>query len=167
AKTADTWKPQLAPRRPTVPESKYQNPIDRFLDAYFRSKNLPFGEPVSDNLFARRAWMDLWGVVPSATDVDAFLNDSTPDKRVRLIDRLLADSAMYAGHWISFWNDLLRNDQGVNYAGTRKSITTWLLQALQSNLAYDRMVEALINPTAPTDPDGFLTGVNWRGDVNA
>jgi hypothetical protein len=166
AKTAETWKPQLAPRRPAVPESKYQNPIDRFLDAYFQSKNLSFGESVSDNLFARRVWMDLWGVVPSTAEVDAFLQDSTPDKRVKLIDRLLADSTLYTGHWISFWNDLLRNDQGVNYAGTRRSITPWLQSALRTNLPYDKMVAALLNP-AKDGPEGFLLGVNWRGAVNA
>ena len=166
AKAPVAWSPPLAPRPPAVPESKYQNPIDRFLDAYFKSKNLTFGEPVADNLFARRVWMDLWGVVPSAAEVDAFLKDSTPDKRVKLIDRLLADSTMYAGHWISFWNDLLRNDQGVNYAGTRKSITPWLQSALSNNLPYDKMVAALLNP--PKDgPEGFLLGVNWRGAVNA
>jgi cytochrome c553 len=167
AKTPEEFSPALAPRRPTVPESKYPNPIDRFLDAYFQSKNLPFGEPVSDNLFARRAWMDLWGVVPSATEVDAFLKDSNPDKRVKLIDRLLADSTMYTGHWISFWNDLLRNDQGVNYAGTRKSITPWLQSALRGNLPYDKMVVALLNPAKDVGPEGFLLGVNWRGAVNA
>ena len=108
--------------------------------------------------------MDLWGVVPPATEVDAFLSDSAPDKRVKLIDRLLADSTMYTGHWISFWNDLLRNDQGVNYAGTRKSITPWLQSALSNNLPYDKMVAALLNP-AKDGPEGFLLGVNWRGAV--
>ncbi|HXM94158.1 MAG TPA: DUF1549 domain-containing protein, partial [Candidatus Dormibacteraeota bacterium] len=165
--TPEAWNPPLAPRRPVVPESKYQNPIDRFLDVYFQSKNLTFADPVSDNLFARRAWMDLWGVDPSVTEVDAFLKDSTPDKRVKLIDRLLADSTMYTGHWISFWNDLLRNDQGVNYAGTRKSITPWLEFALKSNLPYDKMVAALLDPAKDKGPEGFLLGVNWRGDVNA
>ncbi len=167
AKTTQAGNPSLSSRRPSIPESKYPNPIDRFLDAYFLTKKLPFAEPVSDNLFARRAWMDLWGVVPSSAEVDAFLKDSNPDKRTRLIDRLLADTAMYSGHWISFWNDLLRNDQGVNYAGTRKSITPWLQSALRGNLPYDQMVAALLNPAKDTGPEGFLLGVNWRGAVNA
>src|SRR5260221_12267054 len=100
--------------------------------------------------------MDLGGVVPSAADVEAFLKDSSPDKRVKLIDRLLADSTMFTGHWISFWNDLLRNDQGVNYAGTRKSITPWLQSALRENLPYDKMVAALLNPAKDKGPEGFL-----------
>ncbi len=62
---------------------------------------------------------------------------------------LLADDARYAEHWISFWNDLLRNEDGVTYFSEdngRKSITPWLLRALQENRPYDRFVAALINP---------------------
>ena len=84
--------------------------------------------------------------------------------------RLLGDNGKYAEHWISFWNDLLRNEEGVNYhaeTSTRTSITNWLLPALTRNLAYDRMVSQLLNPTAPEDPAGFLIGVNWRGEVSA
>ena len=41
------------------------------------------------------------------------------------------------------------------------------IAALVSNLPYDQFVTRLINPTAPTDPDGFLVGVNWRGETSA
>ncbi len=74
---------------------------------------------------------------------------------------------MYAGNWISFWNDLLRNDQGVNYAGLRKSITPWLQSALTRNMPYDRMVSELLDPAPTGGPEGFLLGVNWRGAVSA
>ena len=56
---------------------------------------------------------------------------------------LLANRRPYAEHWISFWNDLLRNDEGVIYHGERKSITEWLLAALENNMPYDEMVRAL------------------------
>ena len=46
----------------------------------------------------------------------------------------------YSEHWISFWNDLLRNDEGVVYHGERQTITTWLLKALEDNLPYDQFV---------------------------
>ena len=76
----------------------------------------------------------------------------------------------YAEHWISFWNDLLRNEDGVTYfseSASRKSITDWLLASLESNLPYDQFVTKLLNPSAPTDPEGFLVGVNWRGETSA
>jgi cytochrome c553 len=159
--------PPLAPRRPAVPESRFSNPIDRFLEVYFQNKKLAFPAPVPDELFVRRVYLDVWGLAPSAAAVTEFLTDRDPEKREKLIDKLLADSTMYTGHWISFWNDLLRNDQGVNYAGMRKSITEWLQPALGANLPYDQMVRALLNPAKDIGPEGFLLGVNWRGDVNA
>jgi hypothetical protein len=71
---------------------------------------------------------------------------------------------------MTFWNDLLRNEDGVNYysedAG-RQSITAWLQWALRENLPYDAFVRALLNPAEPGDPDGFLIGVNWRGETSA
>ncbi|MDQ6679260.1 MAG: DUF1553 domain-containing protein, partial [Acidobacteriota bacterium] len=167
AKASTGWNAPLAPRRPPVPESKYENAIDRFLDVYNLEHHLAFSEPVGDGPFARRAYLDIWGVVPSSAQVLAFIQDSSSNKRTRLIDNLLKNSELYSGNWISFWNDLLRNDQGVNYAGTRQSITPWLQSALTENLPYDRMVAELINPVKPKDPQGFLLGVNWRGAVNA
>jgi hypothetical protein len=101
--------------------------------------------------------------------VRAFVADTDPNKRERLVAKLLA-SPQYAEHWISFWNDLLRNDEGVSYFSenaSRKSISQWLFQALDANLPYDRMVSSLLNPVTVNDPEGFLIGVNWRGAVNA
>ena len=62
---------------------------------------------------------------------------------------------------------LLRNDEGVIYHGERKSITEWLLTALEKNVPYDAMVRALLDPPAQGGPEGFLTGVTWRGVVSA
>ena len=150
------WVSPIKPRTPPLPANSASNPIDKFLT--------PHGDVIEDALFIRRATLDIWGLVPSAEATKQFI--AAPD-RERLIDSLLSDKRKYAESWISFWNDLLRNDQGVNYAGTRKSITPWLLAALENNMPFNQMAFALLNPTAPSDPDGFLTGVNWRGDINA
>ena len=68
------------------------------------------------------------------TELQAFLADRNPAKRAALVTPLLADNDKYAEHWISFWNDLLRNEDGVTYfseTAGRKSITTWLLDGAQ------------------------------------
>lgn len=152
------WIAPLAPRRVAVPPGTAANPIDRFLAAYARQHKVQLPAPVSDARFARRAYYDVWGLPPA--------NAKVPNREA-LVEQLLADSKTYAAHWISFWNDLLRNDIGVVYHGDRKSITQWLQQALEQNMPYDEMTRQLLNPATPSGPDGFLTGVNWRGDVNA
>lgn len=161
------WVAPVAPRVPAVPDGSEPHPIDRFIAAYFAKHGMNFPPPASDAVFARRVYFDLWGLPPAPEQLQAFLHDASPGKRVRLIDALLGNSGLYAGHWISWWNDLLRNDTGVNYLGERKSITEWLLNSLEQGIPYNRMIDALVNPTEGSDSEGFLIGVNWRGDVNA
>ncbi len=164
------WEPPLALSQPAVPNAEWKTwtaPVDRFTAAYFAKHGIAEPKPAPDAIFARRVYLDTWGFLPTPEELHAFLDDRAPDKRERLIEKLLADDQKYAENWITFWNDLLRNDEGVNYAGSRKSITEWLLGSLKSNLRYDQFVNKLLNPTVQRDPDGFLVGVNWRGDINA
>jgi hypothetical protein len=158
---------RFAPRTPALPPGEASHPVDRFTDAYFRKNNLEQPGLVSDSLFARRAWLDISGLPPTPEELTEFENSKQPDKRAKLIDRLLGDRKSYSENWISFWNDLLRNDEGVAYQGERKSITKWLLGALEANMPYDVMVRSLLNPPAKTGPEGFLVGVSWRGVVSA
>jgi Protein of unknown function (DUF1549)/Protein of unknown function (DUF1553)/Planctomycete cytochrome C len=156
------WIAPIKPRTLPLPANPASNPIDKFIKFI-----APNDDVVDDASFIRRATLDIWGLVPAYDATKKFIADKDPAKRERLVDSLLSDNKKYAGHWISFFNDLLRNDQGVNYQGTRKSITPWLLGALENNMPYQDMAFALLNPLKPDDPDGFLTGVNWRGDINA
>ena len=161
--------PRLAPRWPRVPDGSAHltNPIDRFVAAVLSAQGKPFPQPVSDRVFLRRVHLDLWGLLPSPEEVESFLWEEDGGKRERRIEALLADSDRYAEHWMSYWNDLLRNDEGVRYHGERVPISEWLQKALQENLPYDRLVRSLLNPAAENDPRGFLVGVNWRGKISA
>jgi hypothetical protein len=143
------------------------NPVDRALEGYWTAHGVAVPAPVNDAVFARRVFLDLWGLLPTPEQLHDFERDQRAGKREHLIEQLLANRRNYSENWISFWNDLLRNDEGVLYEGARESITTWLLQALEKNLPYDQFVAHLLNPTEPSDPKGFLIGVNWRGDVSA
>ncbi len=167
------WEAPLTLTRPDVPAAVWKGwdaPADRFVAAYLQQHGVAEPAAVSDAVFARRVWLDVWGLLPRPEELNAFLADRAPDKRAKLVARLLANNTRYAEHWISFWNDLLRNDEGVNYyseTASRKSITPWLLGALEKNTPYNQFVEKLLNPTEPSDPEGFLIGVNWRGTVNS
>jgi hypothetical protein len=167
------WEAPLALTRPAVPAvtwSAWQSPVDRLIAVSLSARTTKEPELVGDALFARRAYLDAWGLLPPPEALQTFLADPAPDKRERLLRTLLADNQKYAEHWISFWNDLLRNEDGTSYyseTAGRKSITTWLRASLEANVPYDRFVGKLLNPQSPGDPDGFLIGVNWRGETNA
>lgn len=140
------------------------NPIDRFIAAYAGDQGLPVPAPVGDAAFLRRAHLDITGLLPTPDALAAFLADAAPDKRARAVDALLADNQAYAEHWMTFWNDLLRNDyQGTGYIdGGRKQITDWLYAALHDNVPYDQFVEQLVSPSPRSE--GFIKGIVWRGD---
>ncbi len=164
-----TYEPPLRPRRPELPPAVdgRTNPIDRVLDAYLKKHGATRPEVLDDAAFLRRIYLDLVGLLPTRQRLKSFVADTNPAKREQLIDELLADSRAYAEHWLSFWNDLLRNDYaGTGYIdGGRKQISSWLYRALQSNMPFDQFVRELISPSP--ESEGFVRGIKWRGNVNA
>ncbi|PYM11664.1 MAG: hypothetical protein DME18_13390 [Verrucomicrobia bacterium] len=122
---------------------------------------------MSDRAFARRVYLDAIGLLPTPEELNEFLADKQPDKRGKLVKRLLADNRRYAEHWLTFWNDALRNDyRGTGYIdGGRKQITDWLYSALATNMPYNEFVRELIDPVP--ESEGFSKGIVWRGVVNA
>jgi hypothetical protein len=167
------WEAPLALTRPAIPSAlwpAWASPLDRLVAKYLVSRKVSPPTAVSDAVFARRVYLDVWGLLPTPEQLEAFVTDPAPTKRAALVAALLADDEKYAEHWMSFWNDVLRNEDGVTYfseTAGRKSITDWLFPALKTNLRYDEFVARLLNPAAPSDPDGFLVGVNWRGETSA
>lgn len=163
------WEPPLKPRKVSLPAAQAgrAHPIDRILDAELVARKQSLPEQATDAAFIRRASLDIIGLLPTPSELEAFLADSSPDKHDTLIDRLLADDIGYADHWLTTWNDLLRND----YTGTgfitkgRTQITTWLYAALRDNKPYDEMVRELISPQP--EAAGFINGIKWRGEVNS
>jgi hypothetical protein len=164
-----TYEPPLRPRRPELPPpvNGRTNPIDRILDAYLDEHGVSRPEPLDDAAFLRRVYLDLIGLLPTRERLQAFDADQNPARRERIVDELLADNRAYAEHWLSFWNDLLRNDYaGTGYIdGGRKQISSWLYRALQANMPFDQFVRELISPSP--DAEGFIRGIKWRGNVNA
>jgi len=159
----------LKPRRPELPPARpgVEHPIDRIVDAYFTKNKVTAPQPLDDIAFLRRVHLDLIGLLPTPEEVDAFLSEKSPNKRDRAIQSLLAESRPYAEHWLTFWNDLLRNDYaGTGYIdGGRKQISTWLYRSLLENKPFDRFTRELISPTP--ESEGFIKGIKWRGAVNA
>ena len=158
-------KAALAPREVKLPEStpEARNPIDRILQPYFAQHKIKPPKPVDDRTFLHRAHLDTIGLPPTPAQLEAFLK--TPD-RPKLIDTLLDDKQAYMAHWISFWNDILRNSYTRQYhGGNRYKLTNWLKAALLENKPYDQFTRELLNPKG--DATAFIDGIKWRGTVNS
>jgi uncharacterized membrane protein/mono/diheme cytochrome c family protein len=160
---------ELAPRNPVLPSASgiYTNPVDRWTNQYFVENKITWPKLVDDRTFLRRLYMDVIGLLPNKQETDEFKKDKRPDKRAIWSKKLLDREDDYALHWLTFWNDALRND----YTGTgyitngRYAITDWLYQSIKSNKSYDLFVKELVNPDE--NSKGFIEGIKWRGVVNS
>jgi hypothetical protein len=151
-----TYEPVLQPRHPTLPEPsnpERKHPIDRIIDSYLKKQGQSVPERASAETLQRRMHLDLIGLLPGEKALTA--------------EEILNQDVAYAEHWLSFWNDLLRNDYvGTGYIdGGRKPITGWLYQALVTNKPYDVFAKELLAPSS--ESEGFIRGIQWRGNVNA
>jgi uncharacterized membrane protein/mono/diheme cytochrome c family protein len=168
---------KLMPRNPVLPDAPKGlstsvkgaavNPVDRWTDQYFTKNKTKWPEVVNDQVFLRRIYLDIIGMLPTPEDIEKFSKDSRTNKRELWVRQLLDKDDDYALHWLSFWNDALRNDYtGTGYiTGGRFNITDWLYKSLKGNKPYNKFVEELINPT--DESKGFIAGIEWRGVVNS
>ena len=163
------YEPPLKLQTPKIPAARdgRTHPIDRILDAQLSKTKVARPVPIDEAAFVRRLYLDITGLLPSNDVLQAHLADKDPQKRSKLIRTLLDDKQAYASHWMTFWNDLLRNDYaGTGYIdGGRKQISQWLYRALYDNKPYNQFASELIAPTP--ESAGFANGIKWRGEVSA
>ncbi|WP_409013600.1 DUF1549 domain-containing protein [Dyadobacter sp. CY312] len=159
----------LEPRMPVIPNASGDIilPVDRFVNVYFQKNQITWKPVVDDRTYIRRVYLDIVGLLPAPERVEAFAADGRPDKRELLAKELLSRNDDYAQHWLSFWNDALRNDySGTGYiTGGRFDITKWLYTALETNKPYNGFVRELISPVKGSE--GFIKGIKWRGTINS
>ncbi len=150
----------LLPDPPEPPETEYPaaNAVDQFIGAAWEELDHPREPEVADDAtFLRRVYLDLAGVIPSAEEARAFMEDGAPDNRERLIEELLADTEAYAIHWAPFWEDALASN-GNHQGGvrTRGNFRDWIIDSFAANKPYDLMVAELLDPAMPDHPGGFV-----------
>ena len=102
ARAPQPWEAPLALTKPAVPAVTWPDwnaPLDRFIAKYLASQQTAQPTLVSDAAFARRVYLDVWGLLPTPEELQHFLDDGTPDKRAAIVAALLADNDKYAEHW--------------------------------------------------------------------
>lgn len=136
-------------QNPAVPETKGEKwartPIDAFVLAKLREKNLEPSPDAARATFIRRATLDTWGIVPTPDEVKAFANDRSPKAYEKLVDRLLA-SPRYGERWGRRWLDLTRyaDSDGYNADGTRPNAwryRDYVIAAFNSDKPYDQFIK--------------------------
>lgn len=126
----------------SIPEPA--NFIDEAVFAKLDLLGIPPSDVCDDATFLRRVFIDIAGATPTEEQVRAFIEDSSPDKRDRVIDQLL-DSPEYADHFANKWNLVLRNKkrQNTDLEGTY-AFYQWIWSSLYENKPYDEFVREIL-----------------------
>ncbi len=156
---APHWAYQAPVRQPapvTTNDNWSRNEIDRFLQARMHAEGLSPSAEADRNALIRRVTLDLTGLSPTPEEVDAFLNDSSPNAYEQLVDRLLASDA-FGEHWARMWLDLARYADSAGYADdpprTIWAYRDWVIRAFNRNMPFDQFTieqiagDLLENPT--------------------
>jgi hypothetical protein len=133
-------------RWPNPPEHNY---LDRHVFAKLKLLNLTPSELCSDQVFLRRAYLDLCGILPTPAEAQSFLADKASDKRAVLVDQLL-ERPEYADYWAHKWLDLLRaNRKNIQITGSH-AYHHWMRSHFENNTAWDQVVRELLTACGST-----------------
>ena len=117
---------------------KHSHQIDTLMNIWFSKEGQRKKPPVSDEVFLRRVYLDIAGRIPSLPEYEAFMDSPQPDKRDRLIRKLL-DSPAYVSHTLNLWLNALRVKQSHSEFNS-ETYRVWLRKAIQDNMLYDEFV---------------------------
>lgn len=158
----------LIPLTGQVPADVYTRlPRANFIDGHVWSKLQQLGitpsEPAGDATFLRRATLDAIGRVPTPEEARDFLADRDPDRRARLVDRLL-DRPEYADFWANKWADLLRpNPYRVGIKAVW-NLDAYLRDSFRRNKPYDQFVREIVTAQGSTFRNGPVVVFRDRRD---
>jgi hypothetical protein len=135
------------------------NRIDELVFGRLQQLGLEPARLCSDPVFVRRAYLDVIGTLPTAFEAEQFILDRSPDKRRKLIDRLLARDE-FADYWAMKWSDLLRvkAEFPINlWPNAVQAYHRWIRTSLRQNKPYTQFARELLTSS----------GSNFRvGPVN-
>jgi len=165
---------QVAVSRITRPQPGvvFQRPPEHnFIDKHVWDRLAELGIPPSpladDTTFLRRAHLDTIGTLPTVAEVQALLADKNPDKRNRVVARLL-DRREYAFYWAMKWADVLRVDNAQLKPQVTVAITRWLRRQMAENVPFDRFAREIVTVRGNTrseTPAAIYTVLKSPGEL--
>lgn len=118
--------------------------IDKRIGTGFQKAKVSAVAPADDSRWLRRVFLDATGRIPSYTEAKAFLDDSAPDKREKLVEKLL-NSEGYVSQMYNYFCDLFRATSRLG-DGTRSGVPylRWIRESAASNKSWDKMTAELL-----------------------
>lgn len=139
-------------QRPVQADVANRNPVDHFLAAEWSKVNIqPLGA-AEKNVLLRRLYIDLIGLPPTRDELQAFLNDASPNAYEKVVDKLLA-SPQYGERWARHWMDVWRYSDWYGRRAVPDVMNSyarifrwrdWIVRSLNDDKGYDRMVMEML-----------------------
>ena len=156
-------------KRPALPSSSEGgSPIDAFVSAGLKAKNLTPNGPATKLELIRRVTYDLTGLPPTPEEVTAFESDASPQAYEKLVDRLLA-SPRYGEKWGRHWLDLVRFAETNSYERDGVKPNAWryrdyVIKAFNEDKPYDRFIKEQLagDELADGGPDALVATGYYR-----
>jgi hypothetical protein len=133
--------------------------IDRHVNKELEGRKVVAAPRATDSEFVRRVYLDLAGRIPRVSEVRDFLDDKRPDKRTRLVEKLIA-GPNYVTHFTNVWRALLLpTDNNQQFQGFGNQVQEWVRGKVRDNVAWDKLVRELITtPVGGAGMRGFPAG---------
>jgi hypothetical protein len=166
AQRRGTARAEAGPQDYGIPQVRM---INERIRAQWTDWQLKPSPPATDGEWCRRVYLDILGRIPSYQELTEFLADSSPDKKAKLVDKLLYDEKYteeYARNWTTLWTNVLIGRSGGTERDTlisRPGMQKYLRDSFARNKPYDRMVHELVSATGVTSPgaEGFNGAANF------
>jgi hypothetical protein len=155
-----------------------RTPIDRFILAKLEEKGLTPNAPIARERLLRRAYFDLIGLPPTPAEIDAFLNDKSPNAYENVIDRLLQSNHV-GERWARHWLDTARfaESGGYEFDGNRPAAyhyRDFVIKAMNDDMPFDQFVRWQIagDHLVPGNKEaiaatGFLVAGSYPGQTTS
>jgi hypothetical protein len=129
---------------------KEHNYLDALVHARLKKLHVAPSEVCGDEVFLRRLYLDMIGLLPTPAERQRFLSDRTPDKRDRLVEELLARKE-FNDYWVMRWAELLqiRRSNGISVKALQV-YHDWLSDRVRRNVPPNQMVQEILSATGGT-----------------
>ncbi|RLS97851.1 MAG: DUF1549 domain-containing protein, partial [Planctomycetota bacterium] len=132
---------------PTTPEKNY---IDTLVNAKLKNLRIAPSATCSDEVFLRRIFIDLTGMLPSVEEYKTFMTNKSADKREQLVKELM-ERKEFSELWVLKWAELLqiRSSNQVSYKATLLYYN-WLQDRIARNVPLNQWVQELLGANGGT-----------------
>ena len=145
AKKFWAYQPVKQPTPPAVKDAAWpHSDFDRYLLAALEAKGLKPSADADRATLLRRVTLDLVGLLPTSAEIDAFVNDQSPEAFAKVVDRLLA-SPQFGERWGRHWLDVARYGESTGKERNVPYPVAWkyrdyVIDSFNADKPYDRFV---------------------------